>query len=582
MELKGIQPTIQQIVVAISAVLQIEVEIADHELFRIAGTGVIKYDIWKDMRNEDFVYRQCLRSGRPVIVERPGFEELCAPCMHYQNCKEFGEVCYPILLQDKVLGVIGLIALNEEQRNRLFSDVEAKIDFLHKMSELIATKIKESELLLEQQVIERKLSTLIGYIDNGVLMINHGGQCEFINRAARELLGIPEVKLPGKEIIEQLVEPFCGSPSMGKTEAEGKLIAVKMKEKYIHLFVTYHPSRSDEFVKDAVIMIADPEHMADVAMKYTEGSHKGFEVIIGNHPLIQTLKDTLRKISNSRSPVLIRGESGTGKEFIAECIHRYSERKNRSYAALNCAVLPEPVLDKQLFGSKEKKGKLLETDGGTLFLDDIADMPMSIQLKLLRVLEEKSIWLEEGREQVPIDARIISSTDKDLELLIQKGLFRRDLFYKLSIFPLEVPSLSERKQDILLLANHFLQMHSRANRKYITTISEAVKKILISYHWPGNIRELSNIMEYAVNFSDGISIYKEHLPEYIRNIEVVNTGIELAADRESYNLKRLEREMIQRALAAAAQKGEPKEKAAAMLGIGRATLFRKMQQYDLA
>ncbi|MDF2921217.1 MAG: hypothetical protein K0R57_131 [Paenibacillaceae bacterium] len=581
MELKEIQPTIQQIVVAISAVLQIEVEIADHELFRIAGTGVIKYDIWKDMRNEDFVYRQCLKSGQPVIVERPGFEELCAPCMHYQNCKEFGEVCYPILLQGKVLGVIGLIALNGEQRDRLFSDVEAKIDFLHKMSEMIASKIKESELLLEQQVIERKLSALIGYIDNGVLMINHSGQCEFINRAARELLRIPEDQLPGREIIGQLVEPFCGRRSVEESEAEGKLIAVKLEDKYTHLFVTYHPSRSDEYVKDAVIMIADPEHMADVAMKYTEGSHKGFEVIIGNHPLIQTLKDTLRKIANSRSPVLIRGESGTGKEFIAECIHRYSERKNQPYTALNCAVLPEPVLDKQLFGGRDRKGKLVETDGGTLFLDDIADMPMSIQLKLLRVLEEKSVWLEEGREQVPIDVRMICSTDKDLERLIQKGSFRRDLFYKLSIFPLEVPSLSERRQDILLLANHFLQVHSRANRKYITSIREDVKKILVSYHWPGNIRELSNIMEYAVNFSDSTSIHKEHLPEHIRNIEVISAGVEAGIDQESYNLKRLEREMIQRALAAAAQNGEPKERAAVMLGIGRATLFRKMQQYEL-
>lgn len=581
MYLKEIQPTIQQIVVAISAVLQIEVEIADHELFRIAGTGVIKYDIWKDMRNEDFVYRQCLRTGKPVIVERPGFEGLCKPCIHYQNCKEFGEVCYPILLDGKVLGIIGLIAFNEEQRVRLFSDVEAKIDFLHKMAELIATKIKESELLEEQRIIERKLSTLIGYIDNGIIMINHSGECEFINHAARELLKIPPDGLPEKDLIEQLVEPFRNGKYTPQTEAEGMLIAVKIKEKYVHLFITYHPSRSDEFIKDAVIMIADPEHMANMAMKYTEGNHKGFESIIGNHPLILALKETLRKIANSRSPVLIRGENGTGKEFIAECIHRYSERKNQPYTALNCAVLPEAVLDKQLFGSKEKTGKLIETNGGTLFLDDIADMPMSIQLKLLRVLEEKSIWLEDGQEQVPINVRMISSTDKDLERLTQKGLFRRDLFYKLSIFRLEVPSLSERKQDILLLANHFLQTHSRANRKYITTISEDVKKILVSYHWPGNIRELSNIIEYSVNFSNNTSIHKEHLPEYIRNIEVVDRFGEFTGDA-AYNLKEIERDTIQRALAAVAKRGEAKEKAAAFLGISRATLFRKMQQYELS
>lgn len=579
MDLKEIQPTIQQIVVAISAVLQIEVEIADHELFRIAGTGVIKYDIWKEMRNEDYVYRECLKTGQPVIVERPGHENLCIPCMHYQNCKEYGEICFPIVLDGKVRGVIGLIAFDEKQRKRLFSDVEAKIDFLDKMAILIATKIKESELLLEQRIFERKLSALISYIDNGFVVINHSGQCEFINPAARELLRIPPEEVPDRELIEQLAEPFAGGGHTPRSEAEGKLIAVKIKEKYVHLFVTYHPSRSDEFVKDAVIMIANPEQMAHMAMKYTEGNHKGFEAIIGNHPLIQSLKDTLRKIANSRSPVLIHGESGTGKEFIAECIHRYSERKNQPYTALNCAVLPEPVLDKQLFGSKDRLGKLIASHGGTLFLDDIADMPMSIQLKLLRVLEEKSVWLEE--EQVPIDIRIISSTDKDLEELIRKGMFRRDLFYKLSIFPVEVPSLNERKQDILLLANHFLQTHSRANRKYIAAISEDVKKILISYHWPGNIRELSNIMEYAVNFSESTSIEPVHLPEYIRNIETVELPGEWAADSK-YNLKELERDAIQRAVAAVSGRGEPKEKAAAILGISRATLFRKMQQYEIS
>lgn len=582
MDLKNIQPTIQQIVVAIAAVLQIEVEIADHELFRIAGTGLIKYDIWKDMRNEDFVYRQCLKTGQPVIVERPGFEELCGPCIHYQNCKEHGEVCYPILLEDKVLGVIGLIALNGEQRLRLFSDVGAKIDFLHKMSELIASKLKEAELLQEHRAVGRKLSTLIGYIDNGVLMINHGGRCEFINRAARELLHIPPDEYPGPEIIGQLAEPFRSGPTPPPAggESQGKLVAVRIGGKFVHLFVTFHPSRPDEPEQDAVIVIADPEHMADVAMKYTEGSHKGFEDIIGNHPLIQALKDTLRKIANSRSPVLIRGESGTGKEFVAECIHRYSERKNHPYAALNCAVLPEPLLDRQLFGGGPgTPGKLRETDGGTLFLDDIADMPMSVQLKLLRALEERSVWLEEEQKQRPIDVRIIASTDKDLESMAQKGLFRRDLFYKLSILPLEVPSLRERRQDILLLANHFLQTHSRASRKYITIIHEDVKKILLSYHWPGNIRELSNIIEHAVNFSDGTALRKEHLPEYIRNIEVLEHMED--DERDSYNLKELERQTIRRALEAVSRKGEPKERAAVMLGIGRATLFRKMQQYDL-
>lgn len=586
MYLKEIQSTIQQIVVAISAVLKIEVEIADHELFRIAGTGLVKSGIWQNMSNEDFVYRQCLQTGKPVVIERPGFHEVCGPCIHYKNCKELGEICSPILLDGKVLGVIGLIAFTEEQRDRLFYDVEAKIDFMCEMAELIATKIRESELLEEQLLIERKLSTLIGYIDNGLIMIDHSGQCEFMNPAAGRLLNLPLDQLPDMALIEQFIKPFAKSEwvhnnrTQSTSESEGKLIVVTIKDKFIRLFVTYHPSRSDDSIQDAVIMLTDPEHMTDIAMKYSVETHKGFELIIGNHRSIQSLKDTLRKISNNYSPILIRGESGTGKEFIADCIHRYSERKNLPYISLNCAVLPEAVLDRQLFGSETKRGKLVEACGGTLFLDDIGDMPMSIQLKLLRVLEEKRLWNHGESEPIALDVRIITATDKDLEQMISKGLFRQDLFYKLSVIPLEVPPLRERKQDILLLANHFLQTHSQSNHKHIRTLSEDVKKILVSYHWPGNIRELSNIIEYSVNFSNHTYIGKEHLPKAMRNIEVAG-GMEGYSGDVTYNLRTMEKETIERALRAVSELGEPKDKAAQWLGISRATFFRKLQQYEL-
>ncbi|MBD3919247.1 sigma 54-interacting transcriptional regulator [Paenibacillus sp. PR3] len=580
MQLKDIQPSIQQIAVAIGSVLRIDVEIADSELFRIAGTGLAKHEIWKEMRNEDYVYRQCIVTGKPVIIERPGFHELCAPCAHFRNCKEFGEVCCPILSDDKVLGVIGLIAFDEEQRDRLFSDVEAKLDFLSKMAGLIATKLKEAELQAEQLIQERKLSALIGYIDNGIILINHDGDSEFMNPAARALLRQDREGLPSRELLEQLVEPFRSTRRRERTkEPESKLIPVKIGDRFIHLFVTYHPSRPDGIVKDAVLMLADPEHMTDVAIRYTEDNYRGFEGVISNHPLMQSLKDMLRKVAGSRSPVLIRGENGTGKELIAQSIHRSGERKNGPYVSLNCSALPEAPLHALLFGGDGRPGRLAEAEGGTLFLDDIAYMPMRIQVELLRVLENKGVWREGERELQSVDVRIIAATDQDMEERVRGGQFRQQLYYKLSVIPVEVPPLRERKSDILLLAEHFLQLHGHSNRREVRRIGEDAKAILLAYHWPGNISELSNVMEYAVNFTSGRTIGKEHLPDYMRTIETAHDGLQ--NNDTVLNLRTLERHAIRRALQETAASGQPKEKAAEMLGIGRATLFRKMRQYDM-
>jgi transcriptional regulator with PAS, ATPase and Fis domain len=580
MFLKEIQPVVQQIVVAISSALKVEVEIADHQLFRIAGTGVFKSAIWKDMRNEDYVYRQCLETRKPVVIERPGFDPICRPCMHYNHCKELGELCCPILLEGKALGVIGLVAFTEEQKQRLFSDVKANLDFLFKMAELIATKIKQSELHEQHMIVERKLYTLIHYIDNGVVVINHEGVCEFLNPAAEKLLHLQPGQLPCKELIVQIVDSFGGDKPKSRPKPEEKLITVKNGDKYIQLFAAYHPSLLNDSNQDAIIVLMDPERMANAALRFTEHSQKGFESIIGNHPAIRNLKELMRKVANSRSPILIRGESGTGKEFIAQNIHQYSERKDHPFLTLNCAVLPEAVLERQLFGCETKPGKLAAANKGTLFLDEITFLPTSIQFKLLNILEEKMIWSNAEQDPIPLDVRIIAATDKNLEEMVRKGLFRQDLFYKLNVIPLHVHPLRERKEDILLLAGHFLQQHSQTNRKCITMFSEEVKKIFGSYHWPGNIRELSNVIEYAVNFANGKMIGKEHLPEHIRSMETADLAGGSSPDLQ-YDLKTIEKHTIQRVLAAVTEQGEPKEKAAEWLGISRATLFRKLQQYNL-
>jgi len=580
MELRDIQPSIQQIVMAISAVLRIDVEIADHRLFRIAGTGLAKREIWKEMRNEDYVYRKCIETGKPVIIENPGFHELCAPCVHYRNCRELGEICCPILSEGQVLGVIGLIAFSAEQRERLFTDVEAKLDFLNKMADLIATKLKEAEMQREQLIQERKISALIGYIHLGVILINHHGECEFLNPAARSLLRLEGEDKPPRELLGQLIAPFAAEDRFGRRdEPRSKLIHVRIGDRFIHLFVTYHPARFDGLVQDAVLMLSDPEHMTDVAIQYTEENRRGFDEVIGNHPLMQSLKDLLRKVAGSRSPVMIRGENGTGKELIARSIHRSGGRKDGPFVAVNCSAHSEEALHALLFGGDGRPGKLAEADGGTLFLDDIASMPLRIQLELLRAIEHKGVPVRGGRELQPLDVRFISASDQDMEEKVRSGQFRQQLYYKLSVIRVDVPPLRERKSDIPLLADHFIRLHGRHSGRETRRLDEEAGRILMAYHWPGNISELSNVIEYALNFANGRTIGKEHLPDYLRAIKPEQDPLDEIGP--VLNLRTLERMAIRKALQETAEKGLPKEKAAALLGIGRATLFRKMRQYDL-
>lgn len=579
--LRKIQPSIQQVVMAISAALKIEVEIADQNLFRIAGTGILKSNIWKEMRNEDFVYRRCLETGTPVIIENPGHHELCRPCVHFNRCTEVGEVCCPIQVDDVVVGVIGLLAFNEEQKERLFSDLEANLKFLQEMSGLVALKVKEYNHHQELLLNEKKISTLINYIDNGTILINRFGLCEYINPAARQLLGLSSGEIPGQELINQLVNAL----GAGGRKIEGEPVTLLINGKYKKLFASFHPLSEQKEDPSAVILITDPAYITNVASKLTEESYTGFERMLGTHPSIQSLKDFARKVANSQSPILIQGEKGTGKELFAFSIHEFSNRKGSKFISINCAVLPEPILKQELFGSVNgemgngsKTSKLELAQGGTLFLDEIHDMPLSVQLKLLRILEEGCLESSDG-SRIPLNVRFITSTDKNLESLVKEGLFRQDLYYRLNIIPFTMPPLRERKEDILLLANHFLQKHSQTNKKYIRAFDEEVKSIFLSYHWPGNIRELSNIVEYAVNIETKKIIVKESLPDYLRNIVVQNSN-HLLGER-CFNLRIIEKETIKRALNEIKRRGEPKEKAAELLGISRATLFRKLNEYQL-
>ena len=250
-------------------------------------------------------------------------------------------------------------------------------------------------------------------------------------------------------------------------------------------------------------------------------SQKGVPFLIGNSPKIEVLKKTIEQIAPTDATVLILGETGTGKELVAKAIHHLSPRAEKRFLAINCGAFSEELLANELFGHEKeaftgargiKKGLLEVASGGTVFLDEIGDMPLSMQVKLLRVLQEKKLIRVGGTTEIPVDIRVLAATNKDLKREVERGAFRQDLYYRLNVITLQVPTLAERKDDIPLLCQHFLQKFAEAQGKQIDQIAAEVMELLLDYEFPGNIRELENIMERAVTLCNGGVIEMEHLP----------------------------------------------------------------------
>ena len=306
---------------------------------------------------------------------------------------------------------------------------------------------------------------------------------------------------------------------------------------------------------------------------------------IGNSSEVVKLKKLAEKIAASDSTVLIEGESGTGKELIARAIHYRSPRSGRPFITINCAALPENLLESEVFGHvrgsftgaiKDKEGLLAAADGGTFFLDEVGTTSLAIQAKLLRVLEEKEITPVGGTVPVKVDVRLLAATNADLEQEVKLGNFRADLYYRLHVIPIRIPPLRERRDDIKLLSSYFVRKYCRRMQIEEKTITDEATSHLLSYKWPGNVRELENALEHAILLSKGDQITMADFPERITQQE----EIELVTEERpaSPTLEAIEKAYIFWILS---QTGWQKSKAASILGIDASTLYRKIEKYKL-
>jgi two-component system response regulator PilR (NtrC family) len=318
-----------------------------------------------------------------------------------------------------------------------------------------------------------------------------------------------------------------------------------------------------------------------------------FQNLVGNSEAMHKIFELIRKVSDSPTNVLVTGESGTGKEMVAKAIHYNSPLKDRPFVSVNCGAIPENLVESELFGHKkgsftgaiaDKDGLFEVADGGTLFLDEIGELPLSSQVRILRAIQEKTVRRVGGTEDIKVEVRIIAATNRDLEFMVQQGTFRQDLYYRLNVINIRTPALRERRDDIPLLASHFLQKYSERFNKAIQTISKEAMDLLRKYDFPGNVRELENIIERTVALESGATVLPESLPQFVNTPSgrkmVSSDGIEITDDGIDLQkvLDQLEKELLVKAIH---QANGVKKRAAKLLGITFRSMRYRVEKFSL-
>ncbi|EJE8428268.1 sigma-54-dependent transcriptional regulator [Escherichia coli] len=580
--LMQIQPTIQRFARMLASVLQLEVEIVDENLCRVAGTGAYGKFLGRQLSGNSRLLRHVLETKTEKVVTQSRFDPLCEGCDNKDNCREKAFLGTPVILQDRCVGVISLIAVTHEQQEHISDNLREFSDYVRHISTIFVSKLLEDQGPGDN--ISKIFATMIDNMDQGVLVVDDDNRVQFVNQTALKTLGVVQNNIIGKPIRFRPLT-FESNFTHGhmqhivswddKSELIiGQLHNIQGRQLFLMAFHQSHTSFS-------VANAPDEPHI---------------EQLVGECRVMRQLKRLISRIAPSPSSVMVVGESGTGKEVVARAIHKLSGRRNKPFIAINCAAISEQLLESELFGyvkgaftgasANGKTGLIQAANTGTLFLDEIGDMPLMLQAKLLRAIEAREILPIGASSPIQVDIRIISATNQNLAQFIAEGKFREDLFYRLNVIPITLPPLRERQEDIELLVHYFLHLHTRRLGSVYPGIAPDVVEILRKHRWPGNLRELSNLMEYLVNVvPSGEVIDSTLLPPNLLNngtteqsdvTEVSEAHLALD-DAGGTALEEMEKQMIREALS----RHNSKKQVADELGIGIATLYRKIKKYEL-
>jgi len=452
--------------------------------------------------------------------------------------------------------------------------------------------------LLPQEKREKQIKAVLDATGEGIIAIDKQGFVTAFNPAAEKILKISTEDALGKNVAKILSEdiPMLRTIVTGESYDNDEMI-INTGKTQSHYITSGRPILDEEGNPiGAVATMKDIRNVMELIHSFTQPPMITFDEIIGESKNIERVKEVARIVAKGNSTVLIRGESGTGKELFARSIHMASPRHDKPFVPVNCAALPDTLLESELFGYEEgaftgakkggKQGLFSYANTGTIFLDEIGELSVHLQVKLLRVLQENKVRRVGGDEELPIDVRVIAATNRNLEKLMQTGEFREDLYYRLNVIPLIIPPLRDRKDDIPILAEEFIKKLSYKMNKKVEGICDEAMDRLIKYNWPGNIRELGNVLERAINLCDDNIIKTEDLilkhEELATPIEPTGAPQDLTiSDGVTRKLREVVAETERKAITEALGRWGSIRQAAKALGVSHATVINKMRRYDI-
>ena len=440
---------------------------------------------------------------------------------------------------------------------------------------------------------ERSYKTILNNLDVGIFTVNRGGHITFFNSEAEKISGYDRREVLGKPCAQFFGDQAADDMCLFREPMEKDWInksrqgeIVTQTGESVPIRANYIPLKNE---KETVIGGLATFHDLTLVRQLDQAirDRYTFHDMIGKSPEMQKVFEKVNIVAAADATILIEGPTGTGKDLLAKVIHHSSARTASPFVKVNCAAIPRDLLESEMFGyakgaftgaDRDKPGRFSEADGGTIFLDEIGDLPLPLQAKLLRVLEDREFYPLGSRHTQKVDVRIISATNRGLGELVENGLFREDLFYRLNVFRFDLPALKNRRVDIALLINHILRRLCAARDIQLVNISRPTMEILLNFDYPGNIRELENILEHALIISQESEILSQHLPDYIQRPIQAPKPDDKRQTNFAENLHRRERHRIEQALNS---QGGNRTRTAQELGMDRTTLWRKMKRYGL-
>ena len=583
--LLNIKEDVNRYINIISNLLNVDVGVVDKNMFRVTGTGL--YKNIDGVYALGSVYKNTLETGKTHIIENPRLHTLCTQCKDKKNCKEKLEISTPIYCHKEIIGVLGLVCFNNEQKNKILANCESYLHFTKQIAEFIGIKFFEYQENLLQKDQENTLKTILENINKGVIIIDKDNTIVSINPIAIEKLNL-KFQCVGKKIIIITQNDYLMNEEVFKLSINNKDFTVVGKK----ISLTSFDNR-----KNSAFIFEDIKKINENIAEITNNNVISLNDIYGNSEATKKLKENILKIADTSSTVLITGESGTGKELVARSLHSHSNRKNKPFVVINCSAIPDSLLESELFGyvkgaftganNNGRIGKFELANTGVIFLDEIGDMPLYLQAKILRVIQEKKIERIGSNKSIDLDIKIIAATNVNLEEKIKEQKFRSDLYYRLNVIPFKLLPLRERKEDILPIIEKLIKKYNHISGKNIISIDDEVKQAFLSYDWPGNVRELENVIELMFNISGNSSILNSSLlPENISKKSVSNppksSQIIIKNPSDDFeNFDIIEKNYILQGLEKFGNTTEGKKIISEKMGIGLTTLYRKLKRFGI-